>query len=570
MMESPCATMACHPDHSHLDISKLESVEESEIYVLQQLEQDGIVFLQHLYYYCRERPLLPGAKSLISLYLQGQLLGEPFSNLACFQAWNLEFSFTLQVECLTWLDTLIDDDSPWAAPLIRLLLTISDQLETDILLSQCVGWLRQAFIRKILRRPEWWKVGDYQFGDPPLRDYRSGREKIESYTTTCWGILLLHPFRHQDFEEINWDSSFRWCELLMKDSQIRPLLLNSMTQFVEQFQIYTQTAHVLQTTDQLSLAVISPDCLRTVTHMQLGYATFQVLLRFWEKARNIEKLKEIPLSHMAHCYHCLNFPQTEQTSASAGTSLPFMESCFFLAHRTFQTCYASYLDLIKEAGKRVIVWQKSVDELDPTTSIVGNLLETKITQLNQHVKPLHSYLQNSLLANRLTYLMEDTAYWLWGHRKESLPVSVMEEIVQYVNCYQRSILSTEGPMIVRLARSRPPPPQSISNIISLWLEIIGHRHLCTNPHIRMEVLDFIEFLVIDPESTLESGPRSLHVRHLGREERLIPYLVRFGVEVEQTGDHNQFYEKFHPTSDLVNMLGLACASWFRNSKYSLA
>ena len=205
-MESPSANEHL-PRTNYLDISKLESPEESEIYVLRQLEQDGILFLQHLYQYCRENTLLPSVGSLITLYLRGQLLGEPFPQLECFQTWNVDFSFTLQVECLAWLESLVNDDTPWAAPLIRLLLSVSEQLETETLLSQCVGWLRQPFIRKILRRPEWWKVGDYQFGDPPLRDYHLGRQKIEDYTTTCWGLLLLHPLRHQHFEEINWELS---------------------------------------------------------------------------------------------------------------------------------------------------------------------------------------------------------------------------------------------------------------------------------------------------------------------------------------------------------------------------
>ena len=555
-MESPSTSE--HPSRSsYLDISKLESPEESEIYVLRQLEQDGILFLQHLYQYCREKALIPSVGSLITLYLRGQLLGEPFPQLDCFQTWNLDFSFTLQVECLTWLESLLDDDTPWAAPLIRLLLTASEQLETVLLLSQCVGWLRQPFIRKILRRPEWWKVGHYQFGDPPLRDYHLGRQKIEDYTTTCWGLLLLHPFRHQNFEEINWELSFQWCELLMKDSQIRPLLLNGLTQFVEQFQIYTQTTHVLQMTDQLSLALVSPQCSKTITHMQLGYATFQIMLRFWEKARNIEKLKQIPVSHLADCYHGLDFSGAEQGCDNTnGSPIPFMERCFFLAHRTFQTCYASYLDLIKEAGKRTILWQQSIEELDAnnTDDLVENLLKIKIAQLRQRIKPMHVCLQSCLLANRLTYLMEDTAYWLWSHREERLPTPIIEEIVQYVNCYQRSILSSEGSMVVRFPQCFSPPSRSISNIVSLWLEIIGHRHLCANPHIRMEILDFIEFLVINPSPRSREEPQSIHIRHLRREERLIPHLIQFGVGIEETGDHNQFYQKFHPRYQICGII----------------
>lgn len=520
---------------SYLDVSKLDDPKESEIYVLRQLEKDGIIFLQHLYQYCRRKTLPKEISSLITLYLDGSLLGDPFPQLDCFQSWNVNFSFTLQVQCLTWLDTFIEDDNnTWAFPLIKLLFDISNIFETKNLLTQCIGWLQQPFIKKVFRHPNWWARNE-----TPSQDYHQGRQKIEEFTKTCWGLLLLHPFKHQLFENINWELSFELCEILMKDKYIRPLFLDNLMKFVEQFHIYTQTGHVLQTADQMALQMADPNSHQyscTVKHMQLGYAIFQIMLQFWEKSQKSSKLTTIPLSH------CNKDP----------TELTFMEQCFFLSHKCFQTCFVSYLELIKEVCKRSIMWQQRVTELsteppNSQNSLMINFLKMKISLLNQRVKSLYAYFENKTLSNRLTYFMEDTAFWLWSHRSEDMiqDIYYLENIIQYVDCYQRSIISYDGGFMIKFPEVLTPP-QSIFNIISVYFETLRNNKFCTNPHLKMKIIDFMYFLAVDADCRSNDGPRPMLHRYLRREERMIPCLIHFGVELEQTGDHNQFYQKFHP------------------------
>ena len=105
--------------------------------------------------------------------------------------------------------------------------------------------------------------------------------------------------------------------------------------------------------------------------------------------------------------------------------------------------------------------------------------------------------------------------------------------------------------LILLRQIHPPTLTKYRNsfeiIINFMLTLIGNKDWMPNPYVRAKYLQFLGNLL--PPKNGERNPKDEDFSYVFKEneyidEYLVKYLVRMFIDVEKTGSHNQFFEKF--------------------------
>jgi len=107
------------------------------------------------------------------------------------------------------------------------------------------------------------------------------------------------------------------------------------------------------------------------------------------------------------------------------------------------------------------------------------------------------------------------------------------------------------------------------------LTLIGLKEWMPNPHVRAKYLQFFGSLL--PPKNSEKSPQDENFGYIFKDnvfldEFLVKYLVRMFIDVEKTGSHNQFYEKFSyrfAFCNIINYLFKRESREDEHSKYAL-
>jgi len=98
---------------------------------------------------------------------------------------------------------------------------------------------------------------------------------------------------------------------------------------------------------------------------------------------------------------------------------------------------------------------------------------------------------------------------------------------------------------------------AFETIINFMLTLIGNREWMPNPHVRAKYLQFLGNLI--PPKHVQPNAKDENFGFVFKnnpfvDKFLVKYLVRMFIDVEKTGSHNQFFEKFSYRFGFCNII----------------
>eukprot|EP00455_Lapot_gusevi_P054776 TRINITY_DN8842_c0_g1_i14.p1 TRINITY_DN8842_c0_g1~~TRINITY_DN8842_c0_g1_i14.p1 ORF type:complete len:1185 (+),score=294.49 TRINITY_DN8842_c0_g1_i14:370-3555(+) len=268
-----------------------------------------------------------------------------------------------------------------------------------------------------------------------------------------------------------------------------------------------------------------------------------------------------------------NLKQAEQKYAEENNgprSFNFVTEIFFMTlnclHIGLNRSITLYLQLLREIHKR----QAQLERLDAENPRLKPMIEQEKARVHGMIAQslcISAHVLHPELLKMAATFYEWTAQFFLRNLSENspllglLPEHIVENIVDFfafLGDFSRSTVRGEGQkwdgLLLFCVQCMQRQAVEIDRTAVGELLVLGQGALIKNPHLRSKLAEVL-CLFLPPKDSVRKFERDHPFNtHPLLQETLIPALLKLYCDVEYTGRHAQFYEKFEPRERITQVL----------------